>query len=99
MCWNPEKLPDMLALQSHQDERSHKAGCKASTSGEALQEQRTQAGRVEFALAGGRVDTDAIDNSAGVDTSDHEVNIKILTGAAERAGRSRGPSVTRFWCR
>jgi glutamate dehydrogenase len=47
----------------------------------------TQAARVEFALGGGRIDTDAIDNSAGVDTSDHEVNIKILTGAAERAGR------------
>jgi glutamate dehydrogenase len=46
----------------------------------------TQAGRVEFALAGGRIDTDAIDNSAGVDTSDHEVNIKILTGMAIRAG-------------
>jgi glutamate dehydrogenase len=37
----------------------------------------TQRGRVEYALAGGRVNTDAIDNSAGVDTSDHEVNIKI----------------------
>jgi glutamate dehydrogenase len=46
----------------------------------------TQAGRVEFALAGGRINTDAIDNSAGVDTSDHEVNIKILTGMAERSG-------------
>ena len=46
----------------------------------------TQAGRIEFASAGGRIDTDAIDNSAGVDTSDHEVNIKILTGVAERAG-------------
>jgi len=46
----------------------------------------TQAGRIEFALAGGRINTDAIDNSAGVDTSDHEVNIKILTGMAERAG-------------
>ena len=46
----------------------------------------TQAGRIEFALAGGRIDTDAIDNSAGVDTSDHEVNIKILAGMAERAG-------------
>jgi glutamate dehydrogenase len=46
----------------------------------------TQAGRIEFALAGGRIDTDAIDNSAGVDTSDHEVNIKILTGMAERRG-------------
>ena len=40
----------------------------------------TQLGRVEFALAGGRINTDAIDNSAGVDTSDHEVNIKILLG-------------------
>ncbi len=38
----------------------------------------TQLGRIEYALAGGRVNTDAIDNSAGVDTSDHEVNIKIL---------------------
>jgi glutamate dehydrogenase len=45
----------------------------------------TQAGRIEFALAGGKINTDAIDNSAGVDTSDHEVNIKILTGMAERA--------------
>jgi glutamate dehydrogenase len=38
----------------------------------------TQRGRVEFALRGGRINTDAIDNSAGVDCSDHEVNIKIL---------------------
>jgi glutamate dehydrogenase len=44
----------------------------------------TQAGRIEFARSGGRIDTDAIDNSAGVDTSDHEVNIKILTGQLER---------------
>jgi glutamate dehydrogenase len=42
----------------------------------------TQLGRVEYALAGGRINTDAIDNSAGVDTSDHEVNIKILLGLA-----------------
>ncbi|CAN7477818.1 NAD-glutamate dehydrogenase [Phenylobacterium sp. LjRoot225] len=45
----------------------------------------TQAARIEFALAGGRVETDAIDNSAGVDSSDHEVNIKILTGMLERS--------------
>jgi len=38
----------------------------------------TQLGRIEFALQGGKINTDAIDNSAGVDTSDHEVNIKIL---------------------
>jgi glutamate dehydrogenase len=47
----------------------------------------TQAGRIAYARAGGRINTDAIDNSAGVDCSDHEVNIKILTGAAERAGQ------------
>ena len=38
----------------------------------------TQLGRIEYARGGGRVNTDAIDNSAGVDCSDHEVNIKIL---------------------
>ena len=41
----------------------------------------TQLGRIEYASAGGRINTDAIDNSAGVDCSDHEVNIKILLGA------------------
>jgi len=46
----------------------------------------TQLGRIEFALAGGKVNTDAIDNSAGVDTSDHEVNLKILLRLAERDG-------------
>ncbi|MBE9609478.1 NAD-glutamate dehydrogenase [Chitinilyticum piscinae] len=40
----------------------------------------TQSGRIEYALNGGRIHTDAIDNSAGVDCSDHEVNIKILLG-------------------
>ncbi|MEV5000953.1 NAD-glutamate dehydrogenase [Nocardioides sp. LML1-1-1.1] len=38
----------------------------------------TQRGRIEYAVDGGRIDTDFIDNSAGVDTSDHEVNLKIL---------------------
>ncbi len=38
----------------------------------------TQAARIEYALAGGLINTDFIDNSAGVDTSDHEVNIKVL---------------------
>jgi len=41
----------------------------------------TQRGRIEYAMAGGRLNTDAVDNSAGVDTSDHEVNIKVLLGA------------------
>ena len=46
----------------------------------------TQRARVEYALAGGRINTDAIDNSAGVDTSDHEVNIKILLQRAIATG-------------
>jgi len=46
----------------------------------------TQRGRMEFASNGGRVNTDFIDNSAGVDTSDHEVNIKILLNQVMRAG-------------
>ncbi|MGQ0482890.1 MAG: NAD-glutamate dehydrogenase [Pseudonocardia sp.] len=46
----------------------------------------TQAGRVEFARAGGLVNTDALDNSAGVDCSDHEVNIKILLDRLVRGG-------------
>ena len=46
----------------------------------------TQRGRVEFALRGGRINTDAIDNSAGVDCSDHEVNIKVLVNQLVAAG-------------
>jgi glutamate dehydrogenase len=46
----------------------------------------TQLGRVEFARAGGRLNTDFIDNSAGVDCSDHEVNIKILLDALVAGG-------------
>ena len=54
--------------------------------GEGANLGMTQAARIEFALAGGRVNSDAIDNSAGVDSSDHEVNIKILASEAIRRG-------------
>ena len=47
----------------------------------------TQRGRIEFAQAGGLLNTDFIDNSAGVDTSDHEVNIKILLNTAIANGQ------------
>ena len=47
----------------------------------------TQLGRIEAARHGVRLNTDAIDNSAGVDTSDHEVNIKIALESAVKAGR------------
>ncbi|HEU4319742.1 MAG TPA: NAD-glutamate dehydrogenase domain-containing protein [Acidimicrobiia bacterium] len=46
----------------------------------------TQRGRIEYAMSGGRINTDFIDNSGGVDCSDREVNLKILLGLAEEAG-------------
>jgi glutamate dehydrogenase len=49
----------------------------------------TARGRVEFDLSGGRINTDALDNSAGVDCSDHEVNIKILIDSLVTAGKVR----------
>ncbi|GAA0870120.1 NAD-glutamate dehydrogenase [Brevundimonas basaltis] len=59
---------------------------RAKVIGEGANLGMTQAGRIGFARNGGRINTDAIDNSAGVDSSDHEVNIKILTGAAIASG-------------
>ncbi|MEC8382244.1 MAG: NAD-glutamate dehydrogenase domain-containing protein, partial [Myxococcota bacterium] len=46
----------------------------------------TQNGRIEYALVGGRLNTDAIDNSGGVDMSDHEVNLKILLNPLVQQG-------------
>lgn len=66
--------------------RVNSAELRVKVVGEGANLGLTQAGRIEFALRGGRVNTDAIDNSAGVDSSDHEVNIKILTGMLERTG-------------
>ena len=54
--------------------------------GEGANLGTTQRGRVEFAENGGRLNTDSIDNSAGVDSSDHEVNIKILVDSVMAAG-------------
>ncbi len=59
---------------------------RANVVGEGANLGLTQRARIQFARRGGRINTDAIDNSAGVDCSDHEVNIKILLGDAERSG-------------
>jgi glutamate dehydrogenase len=59
---------------------------RAKVVGEGANLGCTQRGRIEFARKGGRINTDAIDNSAGVDCSDHEVNIKILLEGVVRAG-------------
>jgi len=71
--------------------RINGADLRVKVVGEGANLGLTQAGRIEFAQAGGHVNTDAIDNSAGVDSSDHEVNIKILTGIVERAGELTRP--------
>ncbi|MGW2088721.1 NAD-glutamate dehydrogenase [Streptomyces sp. NPDC001880] len=59
---------------------------RAKVVGEGGNLGATQLGRIEFARGGGHINTDAIDNSAGVDTSDHEVNIKILLNGLVRDG-------------
>jgi glutamate dehydrogenase len=59
----------------------------------------TQRGRIEYALAGGRLNTDFIDNSAGVNTSDLEVNIKILLNPLVQAGRLGGGERNRLLAR
>ena len=64
---------------------------KAKVIGEGANLGITQAGRIEFAMAGGRSNTDFIDNSAGVDCSDNEVNIKIALAAAKRSGKLSEP--------
>ena len=69
---------------------------RAAVVGEGANLGATQLGRIEYAREGGpdskggRIDTDAIDNSAGVDTSDHEVNIKILMSGPLRRGELTG---------
>jgi glutamate dehydrogenase len=80
--------------QSHADvgDRSNDAvridasQLRAKVVGEGGNLGLTQEARIEYALAGGLVNTDFIDNSAGVDTSDHEVNIKILLDRVVRDG-------------
>lgn len=74
------------SAESHQDagDRSNDtlrvdaADIRAKVIGEGANLGMTQRARIEYAQRGGKLNTDFIDNSAGVDTSDHEVNIKIL---------------------
>src|SRR5258708_17147348 len=60
---------------------------RARVIGEGANLGITQAGRIEFAERGGRINTDFIDNSAGVDCSDNEVNIKVPLNREMREGR------------
>ena len=67
--------------------RVNAADVRAKVIGEGANLGITQAGRIAFSLNGGRINTDFIDNSAGVDCSDNEVNIKIALAAARRSGK------------
>jgi glutamate dehydrogenase len=74
-----DRANDMIRVNGNQ--------VRAKVVGEGGNLGVTSLGRVEFDLAGGRINTDALDNSAGVDCSDHEVNIKILIDALVSMGK------------
>lgn len=67
--------------------RIHAGELRCKIIGEGGNLGLTQAARIEYALAGGRLNTDFVDNSGGVDTSDHEVNLKILLNPMVASGR------------
>jgi len=73
-----DRLSDSVRIDGHE------LRCKVI--GEGANLGITQLGRIEFALAGGRLNADFINNSAGVASSDHEVNIKILLGEVIEKG-------------
>jgi glutamate dehydrogenase len=83
------------SIQSHADVgdpssdplRADAPELRAKVIGEGANLAITQAGRIEFSEHGGRINTDFIDNSAGVDCSDNEVNIKIPLNREMREGR------------
>lgn len=79
-----DKANDVLRINGSQ--------IRAKVVGEGGNLGFTQLGRIEYAQTGGRINTDAIDNSAGVDCSDHEVNIKIVLGKAVEDGSLNMPN-------
>src|SRR5699024_6511141 len=95
LVWNGGMSTHIKASMQSQAERGDKANEKGSVSASALRAKDggeggnlggTQPARIEFARLGGRINADFIDNSAGVDTTDHEVNIKIMLDREVRAG-------------
>lgn len=74
-------------------------GCelRARVVGEGANLGFTQKGRVEFALTGGMINNDAVDNSGGVDLSDQEVNLKVLMAMLERKGVIAGQQERDEW--
>ncbi|MEC9367753.1 MAG: NAD-glutamate dehydrogenase [Pseudomonadota bacterium] len=79
--------PEQVGDRANDAIRVKASDLRVKAVGEGANLGVTQRGRIEFAMAGGRVNTDAIDNSAGVNSSDQEVNIKLALGAAVAAGK------------
>jgi glutamate dehydrogenase len=80
-----EKSED-VGDRSNDNVRVEAADLQVKVVGEGANLGFTQKARVEYSLTGGRINTDAIDNSAGVDISDHEVNLKILLVNLQKKG-------------
>jgi glutamate dehydrogenase len=77
---------DELGDRANQELRIDAKELRARVIGEGANLFITQRGRIEYARRGGHCNQDAIDNAAGVSTSDHEVNVKILLTLAEESG-------------
>ncbi|MET4078348.1 NAD-glutamate dehydrogenase [Janibacter sp. UYMM211] len=95
LLWNGGIGTYVKAQSESHDEVGDRSGDAYRVDGAQLQAKvvgeggnlgATQRGRIEAAQSGVRINTDAVDNSAGVDTSDHEVNIKVLLGDVVREG-------------
>ncbi|MCT8972381.1 NAD-glutamate dehydrogenase [Microbaculum marinisediminis] len=81
-----EETDDHVGDRANDSIRITAAQMRVKVVGEGANLGMTQRARIEFALAGGRINSDAIDNSAGVNSSDMEVNIKIALGSEMRKG-------------
>lgn len=81
-----EEKHEEVGDRSNDNVRVDAAALRAKVVGEGANLGFTQQARIEYALQGGRINTDAVDNSAGVDTSDHEVNLKILLTGLHKQG-------------
>ena len=82
-----EESNDQVGDRTNDALRVNGSEIRAKVIGEGGNLGFTQRGRIEYALTGGRINTDAIDNSAGVDCSDHEVNIKIALDIPIKSGK------------
>jgi glutamate dehydrogenase len=81
-----EEKNEAVGDRANDNVRVDASTLRALVVGEGANLGFTQNARIEYALAGGRINTDAVDNSAGVDTSDHEVNLKTLLTSLHKQG-------------